>query len=270
MSLGPIATLKEQASTYAPVLLIEITFSQFGQTSPPVLRLCSHMLSGTAEGAGGFAYGGHDYLPRLRNTDQALQGKLSSQGIDFVPEVRLDIDDADSSIYNNWGLTLGFKGATLVAKVVFWQADTANFSSDSAIVFVGSCAPASCPDEATTVIQATNKSNMANTAMPPIQLQSTCMWNFPQSVAQMQQSADVRGSTGYECGYSPCATGVNAVGNLAGSTTLSGAVTAGATVWPVTSTTPPSGLQYPFWAQVGSEEVFITGLASAGHWNVIR
>ena len=267
MSLGTIAAIKEQSPiTASPVVLIEVTFDQYLQASPPVLRLASHMLSGTAEGGGGFPYGGHDYLPRLRNTDMALQQMLSSQGIDFVPEVKLDLNDADGSIFADWEMFLGFKGATLTARFVFWEANTTNFSDDSLILFVGTCAAASCPDELTTAISAVNKSNMVNTAMPPIQLQSTCPWNFPQSVAQMQQAADVRGSSCYECGYSPLASGANAVGNLPASVSLGGSLTPTATTMSTSwgHVYSPTGAT-TFWALIDSEEVLVTG--NTGGWN---
>ena len=145
MSVPNIATAKEQAQTYQPLLLAEISFYNYGLPSAVTYRLASHMLSGTSDGGGGFAYGGHDYDPRILNTEDLISQLLSDQGIDYPPSVSIVAADPDSKIWTTYELPIGFKGAQLVLRFVFWDADTSSFSPDSITFPTLICERASAP-----------------------------------------------------------------------------------------------------------------------------
>lgn len=177
------------------------------------LRLCTHGLTVTD---GGFQYGSQDWLPRILNQDMAATQAMSEQGIDFTPSVSLRLADPDKFIWLNYGQAKGFKGATLEMVFSMWQVDTSTFSSDSATKFIGVCADLQDGDEETITLTAKSKLDLSNVSHPTIRLQKRCPWNFPSSIQERQDGADLVDSDFYRCGYSPDATGSNARGNLNG------------------------------------------------------
>lgn len=212
---------------------------------------------------------GFDYMPRLLKSDIALTQALSDQGIDYTPSISLIVNDPDGTIWNDFEAPIGFKGALMTIRFVFWQAGTGNFSTDSVVKFVGICQQAEIVDDTTIRITAVSKLQMNQTMLPSIRVQPTCPWIYPQTPAQRQFAADSDASPSFECGYSPDATGSNARGNYQGTTTLASPIPNGTTLLigtnPVTGSLPA----FPFPAIIGSTgEVVIVESNSGGLWTL--
>jgi len=199
--------VKDQQAAYLPLLLAVFTFHD-----GTILRLSTAPLS-TAQG--GLQYGGNDYLARILDQDIAAVQALSEQGIDIIPSVTIHIADADKHVWTNFEKTKGFKGATIVLTFIFWDADSANFSSDSLVKFTGICDPPMI-EEGRISVRAANRMNMQKASLPIVCVQKRCPWIFPSTASERQDAADNSDSPFYECGYSQDATGGNARGNLNG------------------------------------------------------
>lgn len=193
-ALSTIDIAKEQRTTYRPLLVYTITF-----TDGAVLRLSSAPLS-TAEG--GYQYGGNDYLGRIAEQDIESIQELADGGIDVAPRVRLNLHDADQYLWTTYEVAKGFRGATVEARFIFWQADTSTFSSDSSVRFVGIC-DAADSDERMLTVSAVSKLALQRSRLPVLSIQRSCPHLFPTTSAQRTDGASNSDSPYYACGYSP-------------------------------------------------------------------
>ncbi len=189
-AIGTINAAKEQAATYQPLLLVEITFADAS-----VLRLSTHALN-TAEG--GAAYGGNNYLGRISQQDIGQFQSLSETGIDLIPTVTITLADPDAYLYQNWEKTKGIKGAILTARLVFYDVDAGTFSSDSRIPFIGICEKPSLDVRALT-ISAVSRTQLMKSLLPIVPIQPRCPWINPTTATQ-RADADNPDSPFYECG----------------------------------------------------------------------
>ncbi len=205
MALTDIASAKDAQQSFQPLLLAVFTFHD-----GTVFRASTHPLSSSE---GGYQYGGQNYAGRIISQEiSAVQG-YDSTGIDLIPRAAVTLADADKALKVNYEDVYGFAGAQLDLTFLFWDADSSTFSSDSIVKFRGICDPAAS-DAETMTVGAVNKLNLQRRTLPPVPLQRRCPWIFPRTVEQRQDGADNEGSTHYECGYSPDATGGNARGNF--------------------------------------------------------
>ena len=208
MSVGQINAAKELTIAYQPLLLAE-----FYWPDGTVLRCATH---GLRAGDGGYQYAGNDYLPRILNQDIAATQMLADHGAAMAPAVTLVLNDADRYLWTNYEQTLGFRGARLVLRFVFWNVGANDFSSDYLTPFVGVCS-APWVDETTLIVRATSLLSMEQTMLPSVRVQKTCPWLFPATRAQREEGANDRNSWFFACGYAPDVEGENARGNLNGS-----------------------------------------------------
>lgn len=190
MSLTTINNAKELAASYQPLLLVEITFADGA-----ILRLSTHELN-TA--GGGTPYGGNNYLGRISVQDITQFTSMSETGIDLIPSATLNLADPDAYLYTNYEKAKGFKGAALVARLVFYDPIAGTFSSDSRIPFSGICEhPGN--DAKFLTVQAVNKTSLMRSMLPPVPIQPRCPWINPVTAAQRATADDVD-SAFYECG----------------------------------------------------------------------
>lgn len=207
MSLGPLLTLKEASPvTNQPVLLAELVF-----LDNTVLYLATKPFNATE---GGFAYGGNNYLCRLAQQDISAVQERSEQGIDRIPSVTLHIQDSDKTIWSNYEMASGkgFKGAVLVLRFIFWQADTANFSDDSVVPFVGVCDMPSIERQGKgdqLVVAASASRNMQRSYLPVFHIQQRCSNVMPATAAQRLAAGTDMSSPHFGCGYDPDQSGTD-------------------------------------------------------------
>src|SRR5712692_9715406 len=102
-ALTNIIAAKESGVTYQPLMLAELTFNDGS-----VLRLSTHDLR---QASTGVQWNGHDYLPRILNSESAATQALSSLGIDTIPYITLKLADADRTLWQSYEKLKGFKGA---------------------------------------------------------------------------------------------------------------------------------------------------------------
>jgi hypothetical protein len=210
MSLTTINLAKEQSITYQPLYLIEMIFWD-GST---VLRLASENLDITT---GGNQYKGFDWKPRiLQQSIDALQA-TSDNGVITAPRIKLKLADADQYLWQTYELAdgLGFKGAKLVLKLVFWDPDTNTFSSDEQVKFVGIVNAPEDSDDSSLTLLATNILNMANYNLPAVRIGRTCPWPFPVTHQNRVDAALNVDSEYFHCGYSPDVTDADGSGGTA-------------------------------------------------------
>jgi hypothetical protein len=194
--MGGLTTIdlaKEAEESFQPLLLGTITFPDAS-----VLRLSSHPLN-TAEG--GYQYNGNDYLARIvRWQLGAIQG-ASEGGIAVIPRVQLTVADADKLLWDNWETAAGkgFRGAELVLTFLFWEADTATFSSDAIVKFQGVCSGPRVDDQ-TLSIEAVSKLSLSKKFLPHVPIQTRCPWSFPETAAAKAEAGNPD-SRYYNCGY---------------------------------------------------------------------
>lgn len=193
MPLSAINTIKEQIIAYKPLVLVVFDFN-----GAATLRVSTDPLN-TAEG--GYQYGGNDYKARLDSQSFAALQAQSETGIDQMAEVRFSMIDADGWIWTNYERVYGFRGATVTCTFVFWEPGTANFSSDSQLVFVGRCDGPDYDEDRLTV-RATSKRNTTKIYLPVLRVQKRCSAIFPATAAQRAEAAaDVLGIK-WQCAYS--------------------------------------------------------------------
>lgn len=215
MPLTTINTAKDAVQTYQPLLLAAFTFNDGS-----VLRLSTHPLN-VAEGgfqpAGitGFPHNAQDFFGRILTKDIGAVQAQSELGIDMAPHATLTLADADKFLWTNYEKAKGFKGAVLRLYFIFWDADSATFSTDFITKFIGVCDPAET-DDTTLEVTATSLTLLTKRLLPVVPIQRRCPWPFPSTAAERQDGADNEDAFFYECGYSPDATGLNARGNLNG------------------------------------------------------
>jgi hypothetical protein len=201
MAVGSLLTAKNQGITYQPLMLVEAILVDGTR-----LNWSTHDLRLSTLG---YQYGGVDWQPRIESPELSAQQALSDQGIDYAPSLSLKLADADGYL---WGLerTKGFKGAVLRAIFVLWNVDQNDFSTEYMSKFLG-IAKAPKLDGNSMTLVADNKMSLS-AQLPSLRIQKTCPWTFPSALVQRQDGADNDDSPYYECGYSPDASGANAVG----------------------------------------------------------
>src|SRR5258707_2566011 len=185
--MSTIPVVKEQALAETPLLLFDVTFSDSS-----VSRWSTHAVS----------YGGNSYQARVvRHNFFEIQA-MSEQGIDQIPRLTLVLANADSQI-SQLDANKGFKGATVVARFLFYSVATNSPASDALVPFAGYFNPPDRVDDLELQITAINRMNMQRVTVPPARIQRRCPWAFPSTSAQRSAAAFDRNSPYHACGYAP-------------------------------------------------------------------
>jgi hypothetical protein len=203
MSLGTVSSLKDNTLGFIPLFLACFTF----QGSSTQLLVSTHPFNST-EGGPSFPGIGilpsGNYLARLQSQDFGVMQQKSQLGIDQFSKVSLRLADPDHYIYTNFGLTYGFRGASVQICLVMWQPGTSSFSSDAPIMFVGTCDQSTIEDGGTFLsVSANTGHNMQTVKLPMFPIQNRCPLSFPTTAAQRLDGATNPSSQYYGCGYNP-------------------------------------------------------------------
>lgn len=162
-------------------------------------------------------YGGHTYECRLMDSNIDAIQAMSQAGFDQIPSFTLSIADPEALIWNGNVSAHGWRGATATLTFVLYDVPTQAYSTD-AIQWEFLCENPTRKG-GTISLAATSKVNAQQIKIPSVNIQYRCPWTFPTTLIQRQDGADNSDSIFYRCGYSPDATGANAVGNyVSGST----------------------------------------------------
>ena len=193
---------KEQPATETPLLLFECELAG-GQ----VERWSTHPVTA----------GGLTYAPRvLRHNLFELQ-TASDQGVDAIPKVSLTLANADSH-FSQIERTVGWKGAKLTVRFLFFNLKDDVEATPSAVLFKGTANAPEEITEATFRLSAVNRMSMQRVLLPEVRVQRRCPWDFPATASERAEAVDGgtkgRYSRFYRCGYSAGEPG--GAGNLNG------------------------------------------------------
>ncbi|HKW96960.1 MAG TPA: phage tail protein [Bryobacteraceae bacterium] len=183
--------LKEHAITDAPLLLFDCAFS-----NGTIENWCTHQVT----------IGSTSYQARVLHYNLFEVHTSSDQGADGIPKVSISLANADSH-FSELERSLGFKGAILTLRFVFFDLRQGIPATDAMTLFQGIF---NSPDQITESvfrITATNRMNMQRVLLPQIRIERRCPWAFPTTLAQRQEAvnggAAQQYSRFYRCGYSP-------------------------------------------------------------------
>ena len=130
----------------------------------------------------------------------------SADGIDAVSRVSVTLANADSR-FSQLHRTIGWKGAKLAVRFVFYDLEAENSASESTVVFQGVCNPPDEITEATLRLTFANRMDLQRILLPDVRIQRRCPWVFPANDSQRGEavngSARGRFSPFFRCGYSP-------------------------------------------------------------------
>lgn len=200
--MGTIATLKEQEILETPLLLFDCELS-----SGDVERWSTHAVQ--VDGAG--------YEPRVLRHNVLETRALSDDGIDAVARISITLANADSH-FSQLARTVGWKGARLTVRFLFFDLESGVPASESVVLFQGA---GNAPDEITESacrLTFTNRLGLYRILLPAIRIQRRCPWMFSATEEQRREALDGgakgRYSPLFRCGYSAGLAG--GVGNLDG------------------------------------------------------
>jgi hypothetical protein len=199
-----IFELKEQEVLETPILLFDCE-----------LRNGQHEYWATHQ----VTFNGNLYLPTLADHSQFDLRAQSEDGIDAAAKISLTLANTDSR-YSQVERSIGWKGARLTVRFVFFDMKNGVPASEDAVLFRGIANAPEDMREATMRLSFNNRLNFQRVLLPEIRIQKRCPWMFPANAAQRQEGMDggTRGaySPFFRCGYS--AGEVGGVGNLNGTT----------------------------------------------------
>jgi hypothetical protein len=195
-----IHDLKELETPQTPLFLFDCTLA-----SGDVYRWSTHKV--TVNGA--------NYAARVLKHNLFELRSSSDDSTDGVSKATLTLANADSFL-SPVARTVGWKGAQLTSRLLFFDLENGTAASDSQVLFRGTANP---PDESTETylrLSFTNRLSLQRIFLPEVRIQKRCPWAFPSTPAQMGDaiSGGARGrfSPLYKCGYS--AGSPQGVGNL--------------------------------------------------------
>ncbi len=185
-----IDDLKELEVTPTPLFLFECRFSD-----------------GSVErwGTHGVTFEGNCYLARLlRHNLFELKSSLED-GLDGAAKISVMLANADSR-YSQIERNIGFKGAHVTIRFLFFNLVTDGAASESRVVFRGVGGDPDEITESTLRVTFSNRFNLQRIMLPEVRIQRRCPWLFPANHEQRQEALDGgergRYSALHRCGYS--------------------------------------------------------------------
>ena len=199
-----IFEMKEQEVLQTPILLFDCE-----------LRNGQHEYWATHQ----VTFAGNLYLPTLVDHSQFDLRAQSEDGIDATAKISLTLANTDSR-YSQVERTIGWKGAKLTVRFLFFDMKNAAAVTEDAVLFRGIANAPENMRESTLRLSFNNRLNFQRVLLPEIRIQKRCPWMFPGDAAQRVEAINggARGaySPFFRCGYSAGETG--GVGNLNGTT----------------------------------------------------
>src|SRR5690606_23139501 len=115
------------------------------------------------------------------------------------------LGNADSR-FSQLETAVGFRGAKLKTRFVFYDLEGESAVSPEATVFQGILNPPDEIAESTVRLSAINRMNMQRVLLPTVRIQRRCPWRFPETAAQRQEAVNGGPEGHYSrfhaCGYS--------------------------------------------------------------------
>lgn len=198
--MSTINELKQQAITATPLFLFDCKLAP-----GTVERWSTH----------GVTVDGQQYKARVLQHNLFELRASSDEGLDSVAKIALTLANADS-YFSEIQQNVGWKGAQITVRFVFYDLASNAPASESRVIFQG---VANSPDEireATLRLSFTNRLNLQRVLLPEVRIEKRCPWAFPSTAEQRQESLNggerAKYSPLYRCGYSADQQG--GVGNM--------------------------------------------------------
>lgn len=194
--------IKEAAVLDTPVLLFDFTLRNGSQ-----LRWSTHPV----------VYDGHAYSARVMRHD-AFEMRLAADGISEAGgRVTITLANADG-FFAPMEVAAAWKGGDLKVRFVFFDLSGGAATSDSRVLFRGTCGGLDHVTESSVRLSFHNRLAIQRVTLPSVRVQSLCPWQFPADGMQRQIAVDGGAQGSYSplhaCGYSPdIAGGVGNVGS---------------------------------------------------------
>ena len=148
---------------------------------------------------------GNLYLPTLVDHSQFDLRAQSEDGIDATAKISLTLANTDSR-YSQVERAVGWKGAKLTVRFVFFDLKNDVPASDAAVLFRGIANAPENMKESTLRLSFNNRLNFQRVSLPEVRIQKRCPWMFPANAAQRQEGMDGGSRSAYSpffrCGYS--------------------------------------------------------------------
>lgn len=185
-----IDELKEQETTPTPLFLFDCT-----------------LRDGSVErwGTHGVAFGGHEYAARLLRHNLFELRSAADDGLDGATKIGVTLANADSH-FSQIERAVGFKGAKVTIRFLFYDFVAGTAASETRVVFQG---VSSAPDEITEAavrVTFANRFSLQRIVLPEVRIQRRCPWLFPSTEEQRQEALNGGGKGRYSalhrCGYS--------------------------------------------------------------------
>jgi hypothetical protein len=197
-----VLTAKEQLNADTPLFLLDCTMPDGTK-----LYWCNRSVN----------WSGIWYEPRLLRHNLFEAQLASDVQVGGAPRLSFELANADSHL-SELERQIGFKGAQLTVRSIFFDLDYNGASTDSTVVFRGLMNPPDSITESVFRLSAMNRMAMQRTVVPEVRVQRMCPWRFPATPEQRLIAIDggPRGkySPLFRCGYSPDQP--NGVGNMNG------------------------------------------------------
>jgi hypothetical protein len=182
---------KEQTATETPMLLFDCALS-----NGEIERWSTHRV--VVEGA--------TYQPRVLRHNLFEMRTASDLGVDGIPKASVTLANADSH-FSEIERSIGWKGASVTVRFVFFKLREGAPETESLILFKGIANPPDEITESTFRLTAMNRMSMQRVLLPPVRVERRCPWDFPSNHDERQEAV-TGGPEGlysrlFRCGYSP-------------------------------------------------------------------
>lgn len=196
-----IFEVKEQEILETPVLLFDCE-----------LRNGQHEYFATHQ----VTFEGNVYLARLMEHSQ-FDVRAQSDDSDAAARISVTLANTDSR-YSQIDRTIGFKGAKLTVRFVFFDVKNGVPATEATVLFRGVANSPESIRETSLRLSFNNRLNFSRVLLPEVRIQKRCPWLFPSTAAQRVEAIDGGTRAGYSpffrCGYS--AGEIGGVGNMNG------------------------------------------------------
>jgi len=191
---------KEQVELPTPILAFDCTLAD-GRTE----RWASHRV----------VVEGEVYEPRVLDQSR-FEMRAAGDSAESRSTLTLSLDNLDSH-FSEVESVLGWKGAKLLARFVFYDLVTDQAVTAPTAVYTGTADPPVEITESTMTLTFRSRLEFSRSLLPQVRVQARCPWLFPRTPEERQLALDgaaqEKYSPFYRCGYSPDVEG--GVGNLA-------------------------------------------------------
>lgn len=174
----------------------------------PILLFDCRLADGTEErwATHGVTVEGQLYAARVLTHNAFELRAGSDDGIDGTSRLSVTLANADSH-FSQIDRAIGFRGASLTVRFVFYDLRGAVATTAPTVLFRGTANPPELTTESKFRLTFTSRLNLQRVLLPNIRIQRRCAWHFPANDEQRAEAVhggdEGKYSPFFKCGYSP-------------------------------------------------------------------